>query len=407
MEIVLRQGSAQAAKGSPPEKGRSSRNGQSRLLLIVLSAGLASSAATAQTSLTLFGTVDDGIQYASNQNGHTAIQMQAGGMGSSKWGLTGTEDIGGGARILFKLESGYNLNTGVLGNNGALFGRRAYVGATGTLGTVTVGRQYDASFDALCPLSAACKFDGGLGAQASDLNNIFGNFNISNAIKYVTPNMQGFQLALLYSLGNVPGDFSANSVVNAAATYSNSIVSMAATFMRVSNPATSVWGGTATPTAGQSWADPLTSPITLGYASAQHLQISGAAVNFNFGGAGTVGVLYTNTLLQNVIRTSSTPNNGTAQFNDVQASYTVNLSPAWTAGAAFNYTSAPSAQYRQLLIGTTYALSKRTFLYATSAFQHANGRSSLDTPAVAVNSGVAASNSPNQVAARFGIRSSF
>lgn len=373
---------------------------------VCAAASLAGPYAMAQSSVTLYGTVDDSIQYTSNQGGHSNVQTVQGGLGSSKWGLNGAEDIGGGTSIIFKLESGFNLNNGVLGNNGALFGRRAYVGGTGSYGTLTLGRQYDLSFDTLCPYSAACKFDGGLGSQIGDLNNVYGDFNISNSVKYQSPSLKGFQLSLLYGFGNVAGSFSTNQTLNAAASYQNGPVSLAATYLRVSNPAVAVWGATAAPVQGQNFTNPLASPIFRGYASAQHLQISGAGANVSIG-PGTLGLIYTNTLMQDVIQTNTTPNTGTAVFNDVQANYVFRVTPFLQTGVAFNYTWAPDARYEQVMLGASYFLSKRTSLYVTSAYQHAHGVSSLGTAAVATNSNVAASDSPNQLAIRVGIRSNF
>ncbi|MET5021216.1 porin, partial [Burkholderia pseudomallei] len=47
---------------------------------------------------------------------------------ASRWGLRGVEDLGGGYRALFALESGFNLRGGELGQGGRQYGRQAYVG---------------------------------------------------------------------------------------------------------------------------------------------------------------------------------------------------------------------------------------------------------------------------------------
>src|SRR5580693_5118404 len=106
---------------------------------VVASAGIAH----AQSSVTFYGVVDDGLQYTNNQAGKSSTKMSQGGLGSSKWGLAGSEDLGGGTQTVFKLESGFDANKGTLGNGGTLFGRQAYLGLSGEYGALRIGRQYD------------------------------------------------------------------------------------------------------------------------------------------------------------------------------------------------------------------------------------------------------------------------
>ncbi|MFP3617304.1 porin, partial [Paraburkholderia sp. SIMBA_050] len=50
----------------------------------------------------------------------------------SRWGLRGTEDLGGGLKAIFVLENGFSVGTGAAGQGGAMFGRQAYVGLSQT-----------------------------------------------------------------------------------------------------------------------------------------------------------------------------------------------------------------------------------------------------------------------------------
>jgi predicted porin len=408
MHVVVRRGEG----GAHGRQARRLLSARSRTRMLAFGGALAASAALtvtpalAQSSVTLYGALDDSIEYTSNQGGHATVQAVQAGIYSSQWGLTGAEDIGGGTRVIFKLEDGFNLNNGVISNGGALFGRQAYVGLDGPYGAVRAGKQFTGSFDTLCQIVAACKFDGGLGSQIGDLNNGFGDFNINNAIKYISPSFGGFKAELMYGFGNVAGHFPAQSTVDAALSYRLGRLLLAAVYTKVNDPAVAIWGASAAPMAGHTFANPLLSPIFNGYASATHLQISGAGANLDIG-TGSIGVLYTNTLLQNVVRTNTTPFSGTAVFNDVQANYAVRITPASLTGIAFNYTWAQAARYEQLMLGEQYSLSKRTLLYVTSAYQHALGTNSLGQSAVAVNSNVPASNSPNQLVVRVGIHHNF
>src|SRR5579859_8019999 len=108
------------------------------LLGALLCAGIATTA-HAQSSVTLYGILDTGIDFASNVNGNHLYQMASGVSAGSRWGVRGKEDLGGGLAAIFDLESGFNSTNGSLGS-GLAFSRNAYVGLDSqTLGTVTLG----------------------------------------------------------------------------------------------------------------------------------------------------------------------------------------------------------------------------------------------------------------------------
>ncbi|HZZ09070.1 MAG TPA: porin [Paraburkholderia sp.] len=98
-------------------------------------------------SVTLYGIVDTGLEYlthASSSNGqtHSVTRLTSGDMSGSRWGITGSEDLGGGSRTFFLLESGINVTNGALLQGGREFGRLAYVGiANNTWGSFSLGRQ--------------------------------------------------------------------------------------------------------------------------------------------------------------------------------------------------------------------------------------------------------------------------
>ncbi|HMC46258.1 MAG TPA: porin, partial [Caballeronia sp.] len=71
--------------------------------------------AHAQSSVTLYGVIDEGFDYTNNVNGNKAYEMQSGYAQGSRWGLKGGEDLGGGVKAIFTLENGFNLNNGRLG----------------------------------------------------------------------------------------------------------------------------------------------------------------------------------------------------------------------------------------------------------------------------------------------------
>ena len=99
-----------------------------KTLMVAALAGVFASAAQAQSSVTLYGLIDAGITYTNNQQGHSNWQMTSGQVNGSRFGLRGSEDLGGGLKAIFTLENGFSIANGTLGQNGRLFGRQAFVG---------------------------------------------------------------------------------------------------------------------------------------------------------------------------------------------------------------------------------------------------------------------------------------
>src|SRR5246500_455410 len=128
-----------------------------RLLITGAALGctIAPMAAMAQSSVTLYGLIDEGLNYANNTKHGSAVQMESGFAQGSRWGLKGSEDLGGGTKAVFQLENGFGGNSGALGPSWRILGRKAYVGlSSAQFGTLTVGRQYDSVVDYLAPLTA-------------------------------------------------------------------------------------------------------------------------------------------------------------------------------------------------------------------------------------------------------------
>jgi len=124
--------------------------------LVALAVLAASGASMAQSTVTLYGLADIGVgSYKSNASiatgsdvvrSFTQTRMDAGGYNGSRFGMKGSEDLGGGLSAIFNFEAGFNLDTGTSGQ-GALFGRRANVGiASASFGKVELGRN-SSSYD--------------------------------------------------------------------------------------------------------------------------------------------------------------------------------------------------------------------------------------------------------------------
>ncbi|RDK09098.1 porin [Cupriavidus lacunae] len=164
-------------------------------LLALAALGTFAGAAQAQSSVTLYGVVDANIEYVNKvgtvpvaANGfnpgpsNRVFRLNSGGLSGSRWGLRGTEDLGGGLKAIFVLESGFNLDTGTSQQSGRLFGRQSYVGLqSDSFGQLTFGRQYTSMFDALAnfsPTGYVTQYEPVVLQQGP-------NYRSDNAIKYV------------------------------------------------------------------------------------------------------------------------------------------------------------------------------------------------------------------------------
>jgi predicted porin len=120
-----------------------------RASLLVIAVAMTSANAYAQSGVTLYGIADASIRYLSNANPANSgkVSMENGAITNSRFGLRGTEDLGG-MKAIFNLLGNFNPDNGML-SNGVLFSRAAFVGLQGRAGTVTLGRQQTAMFDLL------------------------------------------------------------------------------------------------------------------------------------------------------------------------------------------------------------------------------------------------------------------
>ena len=211
----------------------------------VASLTLFTGVAHAQSSVTLYGIFDEGLNITSNANGHSAWQMKSGDVYGARWGLKGTEDLGGGNKAIFRLQSGFDTNNGQMGQGSRLFGRQAYVGlSSDQYGTITFGRQYDTSVDDLGfgGLTAAGNFGGDVNAHPFDNDNTDLDFRVNNAVKYVSPTYRGLTGEAMYSFSNEPRGFANNRVWGTTLNYQNGGLTMAASYLKLNNPGSNPTG---------------------------------------------------------------------------------------------------------------------------------------------------------------------
>lgn len=169
------------------------------LLATALASGLWSPAATAQSSVTVYGIVDAAVARTNNAdaagNSVTKVSSLSGRL-PSRFGFRGSEDLGNGLSAVFALEGGFNPDTGVSGQGGRLFGRQAWIGLKGNWGTLQVGRILNMTF------LATAKSDV-LGPNLFSINSIdlyLPNARSDNAVGYLG-SFKGFTLGATYSFG--------------------------------------------------------------------------------------------------------------------------------------------------------------------------------------------------------------
>src|SRR5689334_25129546 len=189
-------------------------------LLALAAMGAFAGVAHAQSSVTLYGIIDEGFNYTSNvqtaagagRSGQHLYNLSSGVLQGSRWGLRGTEDLGGGLKAVFVLESGFDVNSGKSGQGGALFGRQAYVGLSSQFGTVTLGRQYDSVVDYVGPLEAGDQWGGYIAAHPGDIDNFNNAYRTNNTVKYTSADYGGLKFGGTYSFGGVAGNVTSNQI---------------------------------------------------------------------------------------------------------------------------------------------------------------------------------------------------
>ena len=169
--------------------------------LIALAVLAASGAAFAQSSVTVYGTVDEAFAHTTASGAQSQNLLVSGGVSTSNFGFKGTEDLGGGLKANFKLEQGINVDTGAQGTAGLAFNRYSYVSLSGGFGEIKFGKTGTAYDDISGAADAAFNANAlGLVANLFDSHTGY-NWNPANSIYYATPEMSGFSGAFSYTLG--------------------------------------------------------------------------------------------------------------------------------------------------------------------------------------------------------------
>lgn len=172
--------------------------------LIALAAVAATSASFAQSTVTLSGTVDVGLEKRFSGD---ALRMTPNRNGTSNWTLSGAEDLGGGLKAVFQISTSFNSDDGTISSANGLGNNGMFVGLTGGFGTLRAGRPVNTLY------GNAMFANGTKGVSLHDSNSVVsGNATanaktsgasssvyVPNAVQYHTPRFGGVQVQLEYA----------------------------------------------------------------------------------------------------------------------------------------------------------------------------------------------------------------
>ena len=216
------------------------------LAAALMSAGVI---AHAQSSVTLYGRLDAGIEYMSglsNGNGTSTSRWRAesGDWGTSLWGLKGAEDLGGGTKAVFQLEGSFNTMNGT-NNAGQIWNRWATIGfANDQYGTFKLGRELFIS-------NGVWDFDP-MGQSAWSSASLVRGRNwpqSSNNISYQSPTFAGFDVYGQYAMSNATnwngnGTTTQGREAGLQLTYTSQLFQVRGIYDEIRNPANGLVSGT-------------------------------------------------------------------------------------------------------------------------------------------------------------------
>jgi predicted porin len=225
-------------------------------LALPLALALASLATTAhaQSSVTLYGVMDNAVQYLSGgiKGGGSMFSAESGGLFASRIGLRGSEDIGNGLHVNFALEDGINGMTGASSNPADMFSRQAWVGVSGAFGETRIGLQNTPQYIFINPeLDPVAVMS--MGSPMLNFNLL--TIRTNNAISYFTPTIAGLTGQFMVAMrDSTTAPTNGLQFYNAALKYENGPFHLAAGYERQNtgaqlvealNAGASVWIGAA------------------------------------------------------------------------------------------------------------------------------------------------------------------
>jgi predicted porin len=330
-----------------------------------------SGGAYAQSSVTLFGIIDEAARYT--KNGDLKLKsLVSGGINTSRIGLRGVEDLGDGLKAGFWIESGLNADSGTAGDSaGRFWNRRSTVSLMGNFGEIRLGRDFTptytgySDYDAFGDngVAASGKFDSSLGT-ARDTGT-----RADNQIMYLLPS----------NIGGVYGRFAvAAGEGTAGKKYFGGRVGYAAGPLDVSVAY------------GQTTVAPLFGE--------DKFKVADVGASYDLGVVKLMGYYTQNKFANQKLATYSLGAIAPIGLGQLKASFT----HANASGTTALGTNVDANDANQFAVGYIYNLSKRTAVYGTAAYVKNKGAATFN-----VNSALALAGGQKSTGAEVGVRHSF
>lgn len=206
-------------------------------LVALALAGAFASAAQAQ-SIEMYGIVDMGfVQESGGPTGPVTTpasprgsinKLTSGAQSGTRLGFKGTEDLGGGMKALFVLETGIAADKGGFNQNNG-FARQSFVGLQSDMGTVTMGRQYTPYF---LTMLVGDPFAAGMAGAAQNMLMPGANIRMNDTVKYTSPVFAGFSGEAAYGFGEQVDSVVRNRQLGAFINYSGAPVNVRLGYLR-------------------------------------------------------------------------------------------------------------------------------------------------------------------------------
>jgi len=356
----------------------------------VIALSISMQGAFAQSNVTIFGVIDAGVSYISNEGGGKNIKTDDGILAPNLLGVRGSEDLGDGYHANFALVNQFSLSSGAIVGS-SLFSRNAFV-AIGSerTGNISLGNQYDFMVDSLASkgndvamdVTGLYSFRNGPFNKLALPNNLTGAFDwdhlagsspITNSVKYVSPSSGGFSAGAMYGFGEVAGAVGANNAVSAGLNYDNGPMGIGAAYTNQKFAKSSTEGATSV----QNW------------------------------GIGAHYKVDTWTFKSLLTTVHNRVNNAGVWMVETGAVH--QFASVWQASASYMYMKGNEAvdnnHAHQLSAALHYFASKRTTLYLAAVYQRANEGANAQINGILDSNG--ASSSASQSILRIGMRTAF
>lgn len=341
---------------------------------MTLCCACAATPAYAQSSVTLYGSLSTGVGYVSNLGGSHAFVAQQGILQADRWGMYGTEDLGGGLKTIFRLEAGFSTINGNASSAGSMFNRQAYVGLSDdTVGTLTLGQQADWNFEWLGPLSTAQIIGNFAAFHPGNVDGLAYTVpvQVSNAVKFRSRSIGGVTFGAMYSFSNVPG---ANTTAgySLAVRYAGGPWQAAAAYSNYNHRPLNLAGGLGLSTFGGVALSPASAVIV------DNVKIAGAGASYRLGKWTFHAVLTDARVALNQQRSHDTTWDGGVSYR---------LTHADDIGAGVWSMRFAGNRWTQFNLQEVHSLSKRTQLYAGVLYQRASSGANADMLGVGAAAG--------------------